>query len=182
MKESNRESYFCGTIKVVAGCFSLLVFAHPQFLEAEPSAATEAVSKSTSAEGIEAGAEEGEAKEEKEEKIVSGVVASYGTVEVSESIQVGTTGVDGEKSVSPLAASISNIDDRTCKITIRNSSQENSYSGVFNVVSKDVKGKSLARKTVTARLKPGKSSEKKIKCTRDGRVQVSLKSGKKLDG
>lgn len=125
---------------------------------------------------------EAEKEKEKEEKIVTGVVASYGTVEVSESIQAGTTGVDGEESVSPLAASISNIDDKTCKITIRNSSQEHSYSGVFKVISKDVKGKSLARKSISARLKPGKTSEKKIKCTRDGRVQVSLKSGKKLDG
>lgn len=124
---------------------------------------------------------DGEKKEEKEkpkEKIIPGIIASYGQMKGSAAVGTSSTGVEGEKAKSPISARISQGEDGVCQITVRNTSEKKSYSVRIKAVSTDEEGSSLGKKSFSSKLKPSASVDKKIKCSKSGGVQVSLKSGK----
>lgn len=117
-------------------------------------------------------------KKKPEEKIIPGIIASFGQMKGSVAVKTSSTGVEGEKAKSPISARINRGENGECLISVRNTSSDKSYSVRIKVVSKDNEGSSLGSKSFSSKLKPSASVEKKVKCSKDGGVQVSLKSGK----
>jgi len=116
-----------------------------------------------------------------QEKLVPGVAASSGKFSGgSRSVEQSSTGVQGEKTISPISASVSRPKGRKCDVTFRNNSKENGYRARYVAEARNPKGSGLQKKTISVMLKPGASLVKQISCYKGGSVNVSLKSGAKL--
>ena len=115
-----------------------------------------------------------------QEKLVPGVAASWGRFVGSKAINQGQTGVTGEKTISPLSASISRPKGRKCDVTFRNKSKENGYRARYVAEARNEKGSGLQKKTFSVSLKPGVSTTKQMSCYKGGSTRLTLKSGSKL--
>lgn len=145
---------------------SSLLFAVPAFSESEAN---------------EEGAEpKEEKKEEKEdlEKVLPGVVASFGSAPKGAGVEFGEQA--GEKFKSPIYASIKKAGRDRCQVVVANSSTENGYSVSFSVKGKTKSGSSISGRSFSVRLKPQGSETKELSCPDAQSMHVKIRSGRRL--
>jgi len=121
-----------------------------------------------------------EEEPENKEVIQPGVIASFGKIKGSGSVGVSSTGEAGGGANSPIAASIRPSTKGSCEAVVRNTSATNSYSIRFSISGQTSTGGSVGRRSFSARLKPGGSTTKTVRCPQGAGMKVVLKSGKKV--
>ena len=119
-------------------------------------------------------------KEEKKEiekrDVRLGVIASTGTTagRGSRSFGSDTASAPGDKP-NPVSAGIQAVGGK-CSLTLKNNDAEAGFSVRAKVTGTNKKGSSNFRKSVSARLTPGKSVVKKFSCPGVESTQVELTS------
>lgn len=124
-------------------------------------------------------AEENAKGESKDPKTIkSGVIASYGTAKTVSSTNLNSVDSSPGEEQSPVTASVSRKGSSRCIAVVKNTSKESSYSVSFDVVA--TSGSSVSKQNYSATIKPNSSVEKTISCLPDSKMEVFLRSGKKI--
>ena len=115
-----------------------------------------------------------------DEKLITGVVASYGNFPKTGAIDVTQTDAAPGDATSPVTGSISRKGTDQCVAVLKNGSKDNGYSVSFEVIGADANGNASFKRNFSASLSPGASTTRSFSCRKDLYFAVVLKSGRKL--
>ena len=118
-------------------------------------------------------------KAKEEEKVRTGVIASFGSYGTNANIDAETTSAPGDEK-SAISGSVSRTNREECKAVVTNNSADNSYSVGFAVVGKTSTGSQALYRTYSETLKPKASVTRELPCEEDLTMQVVLRSARKL--
>ncbi len=114
-----------------------------------------------------------------EEKVRTGVVASFGSYKNTANVDSASTPSPGEES-SAITGSVSRVSSGRCQAKINNNSAQNSYAVSFAVVAQTASGGTGNSRSFSATVKPKQSVSRDVPCDADKNLQVVLKSARKL--
>lgn len=112
------------------------------------------------------------------EKIVPGIIASYGKFRRLASVDTSSTGQAGGGANSPISASI-NRKGSDCNVVVKNNSIINKYSISISVEGQNKDGVKQFSRGFSLFLHPEGTKERSVRCQKDWNMAVILKRGKK---
>ncbi len=115
----------------------------------------------------------------KEEKVQTGVISTIGSY--GQSVSFGSNTSDQVPGDVPntISGSIKHTTRGKCQAVVTNSSEENSYSVSFKVVTVSAKWKTSLKNSYVATLKPKQNVTRDFSCG-DENMQIVLQSAKKI--
>jgi hypothetical protein len=120
------------------------------------------------------------AEQKKDEKLPTGVIASYGSSQRSSSVDVSSTdSAPGDKG-TPVVGRIKQLGNNQCEVTVQNLSKKDSYSVNYAVIGTDSSGREVFKRTFSSTLGKERSTTNRVTCEQGLSMSVVLRSGKRL--
>jgi hypothetical protein len=113
-----------------------------------------------------------------EEELRTGVVSSFGNFQRRADVDDATGSEAAGDKPSPIGGSVSRISSSQCRAMLKNSSEKNRYSVRYEVVGMRDGSKAFSKR-YSATLAPGKSVEKRVRCSKGMNMQLRVLSGSK---